>query len=252
MKTTIKTLFLTCAVIGTGSASADMAEPDAPRIDWETTINHFQIDSDKFIGQRLSVDCPEWTPADDAAAIYGTDLYSSDSSICMAARHAGAMTETGGRATLQVMPSPESYQGLVQNGVSSQSRPATDRAIAFVPASHSELDAVRIEYSPRIDWDTKFTRTGLANRDLVGQEFTFHCPRAPADLRARRVVGTDRYAFDSMICRAAVHAGQLSLSGGPVTLRMEPGSKDLIGSNRNGIETKNGSSTVRTVTFVTR
>jgi len=252
MKTIMKTLLFTCALIGAGPSHADIAEPAAPQIDWETTINHFQIDSDKFIGQRLSVDCPEWTPADGAGAIYGTDLYSSDSSICIAAKHSGAITESGGRATLQPMPSPDAYQGLVQSGVSSQSRPATDRAIAFVPASHSELDAVHIEYAPRIDWDTKFTRTGLANRDLVGQEFTFHCPQAPADMRARRVVGTDRYAFDSMICRAAVHAGQLSLSGGPVTLRMEPGGKDLIGSKRNGIETKNGSSVVRTITFVER
>ncbi|MEM1088276.1 MAG: LCCL domain-containing protein [Pseudomonadota bacterium] len=252
MKTIMKALLFTCALIGAGPGHADMAEPEVPRIDWETTINHFQIDSDKFIGQRLSVDCPEWTAADDAGVIYGTDLYSSDSAICIAAQHAGAITESGGRATLQLMPSPEAYQGLVQNGVRSQSRPATDRSIAFVTTSHGGLDAVRNEYAPRIDWDTKFTRTGLANRDLVGQHFTFHCPQAPADMRARRVVGTDRYAFDSMICRAAVHAGQLSLSGGPVTLRMEPGGKDLIGSKRNGIETKNGSSVVRTVTFVER
>jgi len=252
MKTKMKALLFACALIGAGTAHADMAEPDVPRIDWETTINQFQIDSDKFIGQRLSVDCPEWTSADTMAVIFGTDLYSSDSSICIAAQHAGAITETGGRVTLQLMPSPDTYQGLVQNGVSSQSRPATERAIAFVSASQDRLEAVRNEYAPRIDWDTKFTRTGLANRDLVGQHFTFQCPQAPADMRARRVVGTDRYAFDSMICRAAVHAGQLSLSGGLVTLRMEPGGKDLIGSKRNGIETKNGSSIVRTITFVER
>ena len=250
MKTIMKALLFTCALIGAGSGHAHVAELETPRIGWATTIDHFQIDSDNFIGQRLSVDCPEWAAADDAAVIYGTDLYSSDSSICISAKHAGVITETGGHATLQLLPSPEAYQSLVQNGVSSQSRPATDRAIAFVKASDGGLDAVRDEYAPRIDWNTKFTRTGLANRDLVGQHFTFHCPQAPADMRARRVVGTDRYAFDSMICRAAVHAGQLSLSGGPVTLRMEPGVNDLIGSKRNGIETKNGSSVVRTVTFV--
>lgn len=252
MKTKFNALFLSCALIGAGSAYADMADSVAPRVDWETTINHFQIDSDKFIGQRLSVECPEWAQADEETTIFGTDLYSSDSSICAAALHAGAITDTGGLATLQVMPSPEGYSGAIQNGVSSQSRPETDRAIAFVPASDGKLDAVRIEYMPRIDWDMKFTRTGLANRDLVGQEFTFHCSEAPGNMRARRVVGTDRYAFDSMICRAAVHAGQLSMSGGPVTLRMEPGSKDLIGSKRNGVETASGSSTVRTLTFVAR
>ncbi len=252
MKTTIKAILLTCTLMGAASASAEIAPPEAPSVDWETTINHFQIDSDKFLGQRLAVSCPEQAQIDEMPSIYGTDIYSSDSAICASALHAGAIGITGGRALLQVMPSPDAYVGIVQNGVASLDRPATERAIAFVPMSQSGLEAVRSEHVPRIEWDTKFTRTGLANRDLVGQEFSFHCPEAPSDMRARRVVGTDRYAFDSMICRAALHAGVLSLSGGPVTLRMEPGSKDLIGSMRNGIETKNGSSTVRTVTFAAR
>ena len=111
-------------------------------------------------------------------------------------------------------------------------------------------DESRSSHIANIKWDTKFTRTGLAHRHLVGQTFTFNCPKAPGNMRSRRVVGTDVYAFDSMICRAAVHAGRITTDGGQVTLRMEPGSIKLTGSIRNGIETSDGSSGIRSLAFV--
>lgn len=251
MKTALIALALGCAALDAGNAAADVAESTVPEVEWNTSINHFQIDNDKYVGQQLTVVCPPRTVRDTDDAIFGTDIYTSDSPICVSAAHAGAINTDGGAVTLQVMPGTDGYAGSIRNGVTSSDRPATDRAIAFVPDATGEADTVRDAYMPRIDWDTKFTRTGLANRDLIGQDFAFLCPAAPADMRARRVVGTDRYAFDSMICRAAVHDGQISLAGGPVVLRMEQGSADLVGSTRNGIETKNGSSTVRTVVFVT-
>lgn len=101
-----------------------------------------------------------------------------------------------------------------------------------------------------IDWDTKFTRTGLANRKLIGHEFRFYCPPAPSRMTPRRVYGTDVYRFDVWICRAAVHAGKIDLNGGNVTLKMLEGNVKLRGSTRNGITSKNGSSGVRSTVFV--
>ncbi|MEL7042250.1 MAG: LCCL domain-containing protein [Pseudomonadota bacterium] len=250
MKSSLKSLFIIGAMITANPAYAELATPERPIIDWETTINHFQVDSDKFLGQRLSVSCPQHPGSETQPDLFGTDTYPSDSPICKAAQHAGMITESGGDVTLQVMPSPLSYESSERNEVSSGNRPKTDRAIAFVQPPAPGLESVRNEHIPRIDWDTKFTRTGLANRDLIGQSFTFECPAASQEMRSRRVVGTDRYAFDSMICRSAVHAGQIGLDGGSVTLRMEDGSKNLLGSTRHGIETQNGASVVRTIVFV--
>ncbi|GMG84769.1 hypothetical protein LNKW23_39850 [Paralimibaculum aggregatum] len=101
-----------------------------------------------------------------------------------------------------------------------------------------------------IDWDTKFTRTGLADRKLVGHEFRFYCPPAPSRLTPRRVYGTDVYRFDVWICRAAVHAGKIDLGGGNVTLKMLDGNVKLQGSTRNGITSKDGFSGVRSTVFV--
>ena len=69
-------------------------------------------------------------------------------------------------------------------------------------------------------------------------------------MRPRRVVGTDSYDFKAMVCRAAVHAGAITTDGGFVDVQMDPGKKKLVGSIRNGIETKNGQSAFRTISFV--
>ena len=99
-------------------------------------------------------------------------------------------------------------------------------------------------------WDTKFTATGFANRDLVGQRFTFNCPTAPSNFRPRLIYGTDSYAFHSRVCQAAVHAGKITKDGGMVTVQLDPGVANLVGSIRNGIETKDGQSSDRSISFV--
>ncbi len=101
-----------------------------------------------------------------------------------------------------------------------------------------------------LTWDTKFTATGLADRKLIGHHFRFYCPPAPQRLTPRALFGTDRYAFHSVVCRVAVHAGEITLSGGNVTVRMEDGNMRLTGSTRNGMTTKTGSSGIRTLVFV--
>lgn len=244
-KTIIAAAFAAIAI-----CSHSVARAAVPEVEWDTTINHFQIDSDKFVGQRLSVRCAPRHVRTESEKVYGSDVYTTDSPICFAALHAGVISSDGGTVTAQVIPGAKAYNGSIRNGVTSESRPETQRAIVFVAGGNKAADAIRSEYQQRLDWDTKFTRTGLANRELVGQQFAFYCPRAPEDMRPRRVVGTDSYAFDSMICRAAVHAGAITTDGGPVIVQMNDREPELVGSIRNGIESSNGSSGVRSLTFV--
>lgn len=238
-------------VVSMDGGQALAAEPEPTRLEWSTDLEHFQVDSDKFVGQRFSFQCPELTKRTKRHAIYGTNVYSSDSPICWAALHAGALSRSGGRVTVQLNPGADSYSGREQNGLRSQDRPATKRSMVFVGDAYAEaLTPIQREYAPRVKWKTKFTATGLANRKLVGQRFVFKCPEAPANLRGRRVYGTDRYAFNSLICLSAVHAGRLTRAGGFVTLRLvEPAGK-LVGSSRHGIESKSGSAGNRQIVFL--
>jgi hypothetical protein len=53
--------------------------------------------------------------------VWGTGIYTDDSSICSAAAHAGLITaRSGGQVTIKIRPGAKSYNGANRNGVSSQ------------------------------------------------------------------------------------------------------------------------------------
>ena len=234
-------------------AAAQNDSRTVPEIEWDTALKKFQFDMDKFIGQRLTVKCPPASVNQSFDGVYGTDLYPSDNSICVAALHAGKITKDGGTVTVQLNPGKSEYKGGNRNGVETADLPGTPRSMTFVDgAGPKEARKIHLTHIPRIKWDTKFTSTGFARRNLVGQRFTFRCPAAPSDMRSRIVYGTDSYDFPSMICRAAVHAGKITTDGGIVTVQIDPGVKKLVGSIRNGIETKGkgASASGRSISFV--
>ena len=52
--------------------------------------------------------------------MWGTDTYTDDSSVCIAAVHAGLITEDeGGRVVIEIAPGEESYTGSEANGITS-------------------------------------------------------------------------------------------------------------------------------------
>lgn len=222
-----------------------------PEITWDTTLRKFQFDADKFIGQRLTVHCPP-APVDLIEdGIFGTDFYPSDSPICLAALHAGKITKDGGTITIQLNAGQSKYSGSQRNGVKSADLPRTGRSIMFVDQSNAaEADRIRLAHIPRVSWDTKFTSTGFAYRHLVGQRLTFQCPAAPSNLKPRLIYGTDHYDFASRVCHAALHAGAITKEGGVVTVQIDPAVSRLVGSIRNGVETKGKGSGDRTISFV--
>jgi hypothetical protein len=50
--------------------------------------------------------------------VWGTDIYTADSSICNAAVHAGKLTmDGGGSVTIELRPGESSYKGTIRNGI---------------------------------------------------------------------------------------------------------------------------------------
>ena len=71
------------------------------------------------IGEEFTYDCP---PADEDRidTVWGTDIFTDDSSVCTAAVHAGVITvDEGGEVTIEMAPGEESYEASEQNGVQS-------------------------------------------------------------------------------------------------------------------------------------
>jgi hypothetical protein len=68
-------------------------------------------------GERISFSCAAGgTPR----TVWGTDVYTDDSSVCTAAVHAGAITATaGGDIVVEILPGQSSYTGSTRNGITS-------------------------------------------------------------------------------------------------------------------------------------
>ncbi|WP_442944117.1 LCCL domain-containing protein [Nostoc sp.] len=66
-------------------------------------------------------------------SIWGTDIYTDDSSICSAAVHAGLIsTKQGGKVTIRIKPGQFSYTGTNRNGVTSQNYGSFSGSFIFI------------------------------------------------------------------------------------------------------------------------
>lgn len=82
-------------------------------------------------GQRFSYSCPGGSGSGGSA--WGTDLYTDDSTVCLAAVHAGLIAQrTGGIVTFEIRPGENSYKGTTRNGVTSGNYGKFPGSFAFV------------------------------------------------------------------------------------------------------------------------
>jgi uncharacterized iron-regulated membrane protein len=86
---------------------------DITPIAWDTTGAGFKGET----GQTYTFRCPE---EGTEHSIWGSDIYTYDSSICTAAIHAGKITlAKGGVVTIEFRPGRSTYGSTVRNGIKS-------------------------------------------------------------------------------------------------------------------------------------
>lgn len=94
------------------------------RITWGTNAVEHRGKS----GQRFTYTCPSGS----GGSVWGTDIYTDDSSICNAALHAGLITAgSGGTVTIEIRAGQSSYTGSNRNGVASGSYAAWHGSYVF-------------------------------------------------------------------------------------------------------------------------
>ncbi len=87
---------------------------DITPIAWDTAANGFKNDA----GQIYKFRCPE---KGTEYTIWGSDIYTLDSSICTAAVHAGLFSlASGGVVTIEFRPGRLTYGSTVRNGITSR------------------------------------------------------------------------------------------------------------------------------------
>jgi hypothetical protein len=89
----------------------DWDQSEATPIVWSTAAMTFNGEP----GQVAAFECP---PNGEASPVWGSDLYSTGSSICTAAVHSGKIDlEFGGRVTIEYRPGRKLYGATTRNGI---------------------------------------------------------------------------------------------------------------------------------------
>jgi hypothetical protein len=84
-------------------------------------------------GDIVWIECPSNCAGE---AVWGTDLYTDDSLLCVAGIHAGAISTRGGEMLMLVTDGVDSYEGSTRNGVTTQDENQPwPRSVALFPMS---------------------------------------------------------------------------------------------------------------------
>ncbi|CAH1263510.1 CSMD3 [Branchiostoma lanceolatum] len=94
-------------------------------------------DSTNFNGQTFTVSCPVGCSGC-TGCVWGSGVYTVDSSICFAAIHDGRITSAGGQVTVHRWPGQSSYHGSWQNGIQSRDYGHWGSSFAFTPGSREQ------------------------------------------------------------------------------------------------------------------
>lgn len=156
-------------------------------------------------------------------SVWGTDVYTADSSVCRAAQHAGVITPRGGQVTVLPMPGRRFYYGLTRRGISTSNYGAYETSFRFGPDAEKD--------GPKECPDDY----GAFKEET--DPLTCSCDEL-AGTRGS-VWGSGPYTGDSAICRAARHAGAIPPRGGMITVTPAPGQPRYPGTSRNNISSTN-------------
>lgn len=228
-----------CAVLVPVSAAALARSSETPiAASWSTRATDYRGQN----GSRFTFTCPAGGMA---VHVWGSDVYTDDSSVCTAAVHAGVFTfQTGGVVSIEIRPGQSSYAGTTRNGVSTSSWGSWygsfvivgGRAGGTTTTTGKTTTKTTTTKVPAGVVGRSWSSHASAYRGHVGQRYSYFCP---ANGTPRTVWGTVVYTDDSSVCTAAVHAGLISFrSGGVVTIQMRPGQGSYAGTTRNGVTTR--------------
>jgi hypothetical protein len=195
----------------------------AVALEWGQNASTVAADADCFLAW-----CP---PGGLAGAVWGSEVYTADSSVCTAALHAGIIAAaTGGPFTVRMLPGQQSYRGTARNGVSSQDWASYPASFTF----GEKCDPARPRPGSSAALPINATAATAATTSPRGAKTVwFSCAEG---LAFSTVWGTDVYTDDSPVCGAAVHAGVLRAGqGGVVAIELVEGRQSYSGTARNGI-----------------
>lgn len=146
--------------------------------------------------------------------VWGSNPYTSDSVICLAALHSGHITKEGGLFIVKKGGPLDTYTGSIKNGVSTQSYGSFDN----MTVKPSELDI----------------KISLINNQC-GPKIAICKGKANGCCEKGDVWGDNPYVKESNLCKAALHSGFISESGGIFMIEESGTHGGYIGSTNNSV-----------------
>lgn len=198
-------------------------------------------------------DCParyeELSPEQKAAAevecgcaagaqgtVWGTGVYTTDSNLCAAAAHAGAIPAGGGKVKIVRAAGCQAYNGSTANGITTGGWGPYSQSFYFAGHGDGKCAAPAATPTPA----AQAPKPGECPRNFASipgasdtTEFSCDCSGAGSG----SVWGSGIYTRDSDLCKAGVHAGAIPASGGKITVKAAPGCAKYNGSTANGVAT---------------
>ena len=164
--------------------------------------------------------------ATSAGSVWGTGVYTIDSSLAAASIHAGLLANgQTGILKVTILPGQSSYTGSTQRGITSMSYGGYDLSYSIEPVTQSYQNIVPMIPDPGTVKNIAYVTVG--NTYVVWVTGT---------TKESTIWGTDIYTLDSQLSQAAVHAGILKEGeSGPVIVHIVEGQSHYAGSARNGI-----------------
>jgi len=153
-------------------------------------------------------------------SVWGSDPYTGDSDVCVAARHAGVIGADGPVEAIAA-PGQADYPASLRNGVQTSGWGSYSYSFTF----RSGEDAMnRVRSVPK-----------CAGFPSGADDVTCSCPALGPGESAGKVWGSGPYTADSDLCAAARHDGFIGTAGGTISAVATVGLATYLGSDSNGI-----------------
>lgn len=173
--------------------------------------------------ETLNCTCPK---GEAEGTVWGSGVYTSDSSVCLAARHAGVIKK-GGEVEVRKSEGCKAYEGSERNGVKTSDWGSFEHSFYFPKKGDGKCATERCPS----------TFGAMEGYDAAAKN-KLDCVCTAAQIKdGGSVWGSDMYTSDSSVCASALHAGAVKADGGKVKARSTQGCKAYKGSERNGVKT---------------
>jgi|GEM_PF-1037714 len=187
-------------------------------------------------------------PKDATGSLYGSHPYTTDSSICKAAKHAGILKDAPVSVTAKKVSGCDTYLGTEANGVKSSKWGKYPESFGFASKGAIECPKAGAAAAPAAP--VAAAAKCPSNFKAAGKdEITCSCEPAAA---TGSLYGAGPYTTDSSICKAAKHAGILKDAAVTVTAKKAPGCPKYLSTEANGIKSSGWSSYPASFVFASK